>query len=406
MVKDALPTLRVLVGALMALCASNATATEPFAARAADSILSQQVVSVAVGSNHSCAVSQSGGVWCWGFGEAAALGPDDPQYLASPRRVPGMSEGFLRVATGNSHSCALHQTGQVFCWGYNGHGQLGDGSEIASSAPVAVRGLQGGAISIAAGGNQTCAITFNSQLYCWGSNLFGQLGTGDLVNRNRATRVSGIDAPVDAVAMGLYHSCALTRAGQVSCWGENAHGQLGDGSTVRRLRATIVSRLATPVDRIAAAGSSSCAVTNTGRAYCWGANGAGQLDANLSRLVLRPEFTGVRGVRGLMMHSQGGSLATICVQDARGRVFCWGDNTDGALGAGTDTILSFDPLPIAGLGGGVRALAGAARGLHACAVDRRGRLQCWGRNVYGTLGDGTTVQRSRPVLVQGRLHIR
>jgi hypothetical protein len=154
---------------------------------------------------------------------------------------------------------------------------LGDGTTENRTTPVDVSGLSPGVTAIAAGGVHTCALTDGGGVKCWGDNEYGQLGDGTTENRMTPVEVSGLSSAVTAIAAGYYHSCALTTGGGVKCWGDNYRGQLGDGTTEYRTTPVDVSGLASRVSAIAVGEYHTCALTANGRAKCWGSDSDGQL---------------------------------------------------------------------------------------------------------------------------------
>ena len=156
--------------------------------------------------------------------------------------VYGISDG-VSVSSGGSHNCVKTAGGGLKCWGFNDYGQLGDGTAISKSTPVDVGGLTPGVSAVAAGGNHTCALTVDGGVKCWGSNGSGQGGDGTNSNRYTPVSVSGLGSGVIAIATGFTHSCALTSSGGVKCWGYNVDGQLGDGTTTSRYTPVDVSGL-------------------------------------------------------------------------------------------------------------------------------------------------------------------
>ncbi|MBL8055523.1 MAG: hypothetical protein JNK29_02440, partial [Anaerolineales bacterium] len=164
---------------------------------------------------------------------AQGLRPEAVGIPAAPVAV--QTAGVPRLAAGIGHTCALTADGGVKCWGANGDGQLGDGTTLNQGAPVAVAGLTSGVTAVATGWRHTCALTAAGGVKCWGWNDYGQLGDGTTTNRLTPVDVAGLTSGVTALAAGNTHTCALTAAGGAKCWGYNLFGQLGDGTTTNRL---------------------------------------------------------------------------------------------------------------------------------------------------------------------------
>jgi len=209
---------------------------------------------------HACALTRAGAAYCWGNNYYGALGmgldtgpqlcnpgsPTDFPCSTTPVPVSG-GFSFTSIAVGGYHACGLTRSA-TYCWGNNGIGQLGDGTNKSSSTPVVVSGtLTFSALALGVG--HTCALASNGAAYCWGHNHWGQLGTGSTSGPALCGGVACSLGPV-AVSGGLSfttlvaggsHTCGLTSAGKVYCWGDNSFGQLGDGTTTSRLAPTPVA---------------------------------------------------------------------------------------------------------------------------------------------------------------------
>jgi len=308
-------------------------------------------------------------------------------FLSWPETADAQTATAL--AAGGGHTCALTTGGHAKCWGWNGYGQLGDGTTTNRNIPVYVKGLTE-VTAIGGGGLHTCAVVSGGSLKCWGNNKHGQLGDGTLTDHHDAISVSGLSAGVIAVAAGYFHTCALTDTGGVKCWGQNKHGQLGDGTTVlHHTKPVDVSGLTSGVIAITAGEYKTCARMNGGGVKCWGGKYLGDGTAQGSTSPI--DIPGLSDAAGLTLGSFHG-----CAVNGVGAVKCWGSNADGQLGDGTTTT-RMTPVNVVGLAMGVEAVS--AGWYHTCSLMRSGSVKCWGYNYYGELGDGTNTDRSTPVRV-------
>jgi alpha-tubulin suppressor-like RCC1 family protein len=352
--------------------------------------------------DHSCALTAAGAVKCWGDNPFGELGDGTRRGRLRPVAVTSLRGRVRALASGQLHSCALTAAGAVKCWGWNKFGQLGDGTTHDRLRPVAVDGL-GGVRALALGRFHSCALSASGVVKCWGSNHYGQLGDGTGRRRLRPVPVAGLGRPVRAIASGQLHSCALTAAGGVKCWGSNNLGQLGDGTRHGRWRPVAVVGLGGGVRALASAANAdySCALTASA-IKCWGANYHGSLGDGTTYDRLRP--VAVAGLGG-GVQALGIGGAHSCALTAARAVKCWGWNEYGQLGDGTKHD-RLRPVAVAGLSRSPSPAWATARALalgfaHSCALTVAGTVECWGWNLYGQIGDGTTHDRLRPVAVVG-----
>jgi hypothetical protein len=269
------------------------------------------------------------------------------------------------VTAGIEHTCALTRDGAVKCWGYNGHDELGVGAGSSdlpfSSIPRDVSGLAGGVATISAGTRHSCALTNAGGVKCWGVNYGGALGDGTEGRHPAPVDVVGLSSGVKAVAAGYDRSCAVLGTGGVKCWG-----------TDYGLTPVDVPGLSSGVADVATSAVIGCALTNAGGVKCWGYH-------------YGPTAVDVPGLgSGVKAVTTGGPL---CALTNGGAVKCWGSNGD------------WTPAEVPGLGGGVVALSTSLG--HGCVVMTTGAVKCWGENQHGELGDGTTIDRATPVNVVG-----
>ena len=297
--------------------------------------LTSGVEAISAGHSHTCALMATGGVKCWGFNETGQLGDGTTMDRTIPVDVSGLSSGVEAIAAGGYHTCALMATGGLKCWGHNFHGQLGDSTTMDRTIPVDVSGLSSGVAAISANIRHTCALMATGGVTCWGWNGEGELGDGTRKERHTPVGVSGLSSGVAAISAGYLHTCALMATGGVKCWGNNGWGQLGDGTTTDRTTPVDVSGLSSGVEAVAAGGYHTCALMATGGVKCWGWN----LDGELGDGTTRDRHTPVDVSRlssGVAAVSPGGLYA--CALMATGGVKCWGDNAAGQLGDGTTTM--------------------------------------------------------------------
>jgi len=185
---------------------------------------------IAGGAGHTCALTDVGGVMCWGANHSGQLGDGTATGRLTPVFAFRLKRGAGAVVAGWLHTCAL-VGGGVKCWGANNKGQLGDGTKTDRNIPTFVKGLKSGVIAIAAGHFHTCAVTDRRKAMCWGENRRRQLGDGTAGDQVTPVPVKDFPRKVIAMAAGSLHTCALLSTGRVKCWGDNDFGQLGNGAT-------------------------------------------------------------------------------------------------------------------------------------------------------------------------------
>jgi alpha-tubulin suppressor-like RCC1 family protein len=378
--------------------APSVTFSATFAAVDVGLTLSQ----VSGGNFFFCGIQTSGGAVCWGTGNRGQLGngPTVNPGATRSRPVPVSGAALVRVATGANTACGLTASGTGRCWGGNENGQLGNGTGADAFAPVDIAGGRTWA-DIAVGGEHACGLTTTGAAFCWGGNERGELGTG-------TGRTNAPDALVPVavtggrtysrITAGFLFTCALDTTGQAWCWGTNGSGQLGDGTTTLR-NAPVQVQQPTGVTFVSLASGpvSTCARTAAGAVYCWGDNGSGQLGDGTT--VPRSVPTPVQTTAAFSAVSGGGTRHVCAVRASDQSAQCWGSNTTGALGDGTQTSQS---APTTQVSGGRRWAQLAGSNPASCGIEAQtNRAFCWGSRSSGILGDGgtgSTVQ-SQPVAV-------
>lgn len=278
------------------------------------------------GVSHGCGLQGDGTAWCWGANESGQLGDGTTQDRDSAVRVDTDTRFSLLVG-GLSHTCGLAADGGAFCWGRNLNGQLGDGSRTDRARPAPVAG---GLTfeTLMAGWNHTCGLTESGEAFCWGLNGSGQLGDGTRVDRLTPTPVPGT---FQSLAAGASHTCGIRGTG-VLCWGEDSFGQLGDGGEAREqtVPVPVVTLPSRPIS-LAAGAVHACALLQDGSIYCWGQNLHGQLGNGENENSLVPR----RVAGNLRFNSVYAGGAVTCGFARDGAEYCWGLNQGGQLGDGT-----------------------------------------------------------------------
>ncbi len=350
-------------------------------------------VIIAGGYLHSCALQVSTGkVKCSGLNEYGQLGDGTTTSQTLATQVSGMSSGITAITSGSSRGCAVTSSGGVKCWGQNIYGGVGNGNTLDQFSPISVSGLTSGVVAVNGGtAYHTCALLSNGSIKCWGFNGYGQLGDGTTTDRYTPVTVSNPPTGVVAIGAGSSHTCTLNSSGGVQCWGGNYSGQLGDGTTTRRSAPVQVSGLSSGVKQIAVGGDHACALTTSNAVKCWGDNSIGQLGDNTTTNRKTP--VQVSGLTSGVASIGSGSYHTCAVLES-GAVKCWGYNGSGRLGDGTTTTRN-TPVSVSGLTSGIASVTGGDA--HSCAVTSTNSVKCWGDNSQGALGDGTTTNRSTPV---------
>ncbi|HYO59410.1 MAG TPA: RCC1 repeat-containing protein, partial [Archangium sp.] len=343
---------------------------------------------LAGGNDHSSALKQDGTVWAWGYNGYGQLGDGTTTRRTSPVQVP-ILDGVTSIAAGSFHTLALRQDGTVWAWGHNTYGQLGDGTTTHRSTPAPVWSI-GGITAVAGGSYHGLALHQDGTIWTWGYNYNGQLGDGTTTIRYTPVKVPGLDG-VTALAAGYYHTVALRQDGTVWAWGQNTYGQLGIGAGgSNRLSPVQVPNL-TGVTALAAGDYYTLALRQDGTVWAWGANDRSQLGDGTTTGRVSPKQ--VQDLGGIVSLAAGYRHTLALSQD--GTVWTWGQNYNGQLGDGTRLDRSF-PVQVLGLSGVTAIDAGSN---HALALRRDGTVWAWGYNGNGQLGNGTTTTPYSPVQV-------
>jgi alpha-tubulin suppressor-like RCC1 family protein/ribosomal protein L24E len=235
------------------------------------------VTHISLGGEFSCGI-KGGGVKCWGRGDDGQIGNNQTVTAFQPLQVTGLSpgSGVKAIAAGGKHVCVITSTDTVKCWGLNADGQLGNNSVVSSKVPIDVPGLTN-VTALALGGLHSCALTASGAMSCWGDNSAGQLGDGSNTDRYTPVTVSGFGSGVKSMAANNRETCAIKTDSSLWCWGLNTSGQVGDSTTTDRKAPTAVPGGSSNVDSVTVGRAHACLRLTTGPSRCWGENANGQL---------------------------------------------------------------------------------------------------------------------------------
>jgi hypothetical protein len=346
--------------------------------------LDRPMIALSAGASHTCGLSSAGEVYCWGDNANLALGGFIGASSAIPQPVTGIGRSgeVVALSAGSGNACALTASGEVYCWGKNTFGSLGQGDTTDRDEPVLVP-LPFRAIQVDLGYDTVCAIDEVDALHCWGANAEGQAGQND-TPQAAVPSLSPLEVPSTVgwreVSTGDGHVCAIRMDGQLHCWGRNTDDQLGQADPGQIRTPTQVG---TEVDwaHVAVGQSQSCAIKNDRTLYCWGNNDESQLGIDPPGIISAPTQLGSAAdwlaVAVDALHGCG-------LRDP-GTLHCWGRRQEG------QQTLPYDPLPTAlptrvGLEADWTDVTVGR--FHTCA-RRAGNYQCTGENTDGRLGDGT-----------------
>ena len=372
-----------------------------------------RAIAITAGNEHTCALRQTGTITCWGNNGYGRLGNGTQTDSSVPVEVLGINDA-TQITASYDYTCALRQTGTITCWGGNRWGQLGNGQGSFgeySSVPVEVIGITD-ATQITASSGHTCALRQTGTITCWGAISFSQLFNGTTSSSNVPVEVIGITDATQITASAT-HTCALRQTGTITCWGNNGWGQLGNGQRGSGEYSSVPVEVLGINDatQITAREIHTCALRQTGTITCWGANNRGQLGNgqsgddpydNSADSSVPVEVLGINDATQITADGDGELEVGghTCALRQTGTITCWGNNYYGQLGNGQSGPGEYSSVPVEVLG--INDATTITAGYdHSCALRQTGTITCWGANNSGQLGNGTTSSSNVPVEVLG-----
>lgn len=367
---------------------------------------------IAAGFNHTCVI-KLGYVYCWGYNGYGNLGDgtlvDAKTMPSTPVKIADGSylKNVESIDASANSTCALTSAGAMYCWGYNGYGELGDGTTTNRSIPTLVTGLSSGVSYMMTSVAHTCAVKANGSLYCWGLNDNGQVGDNTSTQRTSPVQVlTATNTPITDVIQvsgGWKHTCAIKVGGALFCWGYNGNGMLGDGTASARWMPTQVTGMTSGVTDVSAGYYYTCAVKN-GAAYCWGYNANGQLgDGTVTQRLSPVAVADSAAIPAISFASGVTDVETsdydpgyTCFIKQSQKVYCTGANAQGQLGTANTTEFRAPTAPSLFVG----AVTGAALGRYHTCVTMDLKVSCIGYNVNGELANGTLTSTSTVLSTQ------
>ena len=364
---------------------------------------------------NTCAIRDDGDVYCWGRNGNGQLGigtSGSGTWEDRPTKTNNLFSDAVSLSMGEQHVCAVLDTGVLKCWGRNNFGQIGTGSSGDVKTPTTISVGSGRTVtSVYLGFHHTCAILDDQSVKCWGRNEDGELGVGSTTtsfNTPQTINSLGTNRHAVSLALGEGFTCALLDDGSIKCWGQDNEGQRGDGGGYGSdIRSPPSSTITLPAGRTATQISAGrfhvCALLDDASVVCWGKNANGQLGDGSTSDRTAPVATSSFGTGHSVSFVSAGYDHT-CALLTDGGVRCWGYNNKGQLGDGTSNDRSTPPSTDVNLGTGYTAIGISSGGVHTCAMLQDGDMKCWGSQNSGQLGDNSNFASSiktTPVFVQG-----
>jgi len=377
----------------------------------------QKLKQIVVNEQSTCAISRTGKVYCWGSDQFGQSGNGTAPSQLLPMEIDvsllGITNSFKEIGSGLNYYCGIHESGKIYCWGNNQEGVMGNGTinneyatpvEIDMSSTGLPNDFKSLAVGLGIAWNGTehvCAVHSTGQLFCWGDNEGGKLGTGNEVDSLTPIGVNSAQfssSEIIAASAGHMHTCAIDSNHKLYCWGSNYWGTLGNGNTVDQFLPVEVDvsslGLTNNFKKVSAGAAHTCAIHDNDKAYCWGVGSLGMLGNGSNTNQSLPNEVGFvqSGYANAIKDISAGIDGT-CAIDMNNKGFCWGTNEWGALGIGIMGNIYNLPQPIEDQPPEYATFKqlSTAHGRHTCGIGTNGKAYCWVYATAGQLGNGTTI---------------
>ncbi|WGL60488.1 SGNH/GDSL hydrolase family protein [Pigmentibacter sp. JX0631] len=356
--------------------------------------------SISLGKQHSCALNLNE-IYCWGDNHYFQLG-DSGVDSSIPKKINNI-KNISKIYSGSDHSCAVTENGLVYCWGANSFNQVSvedsDKSKLTFNlnSKLNLKYIA----QMALGEHHTCALNKSGEVYCFGDNQFSQFPELNVESKEKLP-LKIVNLPkIKEISAGENHTCALSEDNIIYCWGKNDNGQLGNVFTNAKKSDVVRVSNINNVRQISAGGNTTCALNSIGNVYCWGSNEFGQIgtDPNLGKKSYS-EPQKIKQLENILMITVGENH--VCALNSENLVYCWGGNLNKSfqLGQFTRDITNHIPKEVPNL---INVQSISAGSFHTCALTSDTSIYCWGSNFQGQLGNGTFQETIGPTRVTEKL---
>ena len=335
---------------------------------------------------------RSGNLWSWGYNFSGQLGDNTITTKSSPVQTIAWGSNWKQISCGNSYTATIKADGTIWNWGDNGISQLGDNTSTHRSSPVQTIAFGVNWKSVSCGSYHTAAIKTDGTMWMWGLNGSGQLGDNTTTNRASPVQTIALGTNWKSVACGQVHTAAIKTDGTLWVFGTNTNGELGDNTIAHKSSPVQTIAGGTNWKQVYGGMFHTVAIKTDGTIWCWGQNSYGNLGDNTTIGRSSPVQTIAGGTNWIQIYCDVGYHTAAIKND--GTLWTWGRGDLGQLGGNTTTNIS-SPVQTVTYGTNWKQVSAGYK--HTAAIKTDGTLWTWGNNIRGQLGDNTITNRSSPV---------